>query len=427
MSVVPGSVTSTVAPVIADRRVQLLLLAIAMATSNYARSALSPLQESVRLTLSLSDNQLALLQGPIITWPVVLAALPLGLLVDRHSRARLLFLFVAALLLGTVATAFASNFATLLTARCFVGIAAAAVPIAAFSLIADLYAPQWRGRAKIIVAMGELAGASAVFALGGFLLSQLDSPEGGWHLAMLGLAVPLVLGALTLLALRDPPRAGLAASSAGARRRVFQELWRHRAMMAPLLAAKIMVGAAYGAVAAWAVPTFVRGFGMPANRAGSTMAIVLLIGGITGPIAGGALADLCHRTGGPRRTFAALSVLALLSVPVAFFALMPTAFAATTMLVVFMTLVGVIGVAEMTLATIVIPNELRGVSLSVLIAAGLIFGVGLAPLTVSVLSSAVGGAESIGNALCIVCAVSGIVGAASFAWASRNAGAPQVP
>src|SRR5207249_1508965 len=72
------------------RGYQLLLLAAAMAAGGYVRTAISPLQETMRIALSMSDNQMALLQGPVIGIPITLAAVPLGLLIDRYSRVRLL-------------------------------------------------------------------------------------------------------------------------------------------------------------------------------------------------------------------------------------------------------------------------------------------------------------------------------------------------
>lgn len=416
--VAPGSVLTRSTPVHAAHVLQLLLLALAMATSNYARTALGPLQESVRLALGLSDNQVALLQGPAITWPVVFAAIPLGLLVDRHSRARVLAVFVAVVLLGTVATAFAGSFTMLLAARCVVGIAAAAVPIAALSLVADWYAPEWRGRAKIVTSIGELAGASAVFALGGILLARLGSVADAWQTTMLWLAGPLVLIAFAMLALQEPGR-GEARRSNSSTRGTLAEVWQYRSVIAPLLTGKIMVGTAYSAVVTWTVPALTRTFDLTPDRTGSIMGMVLLVSGIAGPIAGGALADFCHRTGGPQRTMTVLSGLALLSIPAGVFVMLPSVSAASALLVLFLTLISVIGITEMTLTTIVIPNELRGLCLSILIAAGLVFGVGLAPLAVSLLSGVLGGPAMIGKALAIICVATGVLGAISFGWGRR--------
>ena len=70
---------------------QLLLLSLALFSSNYARTALNPLQEQMHHALSLTDSQIAVLQGPALVLPLVLAALPMGILADRCSKARLVW------------------------------------------------------------------------------------------------------------------------------------------------------------------------------------------------------------------------------------------------------------------------------------------------------------------------------------------------
>lgn len=410
-------VSSAPVPALNGRGLQLLLIAAAMAASNYGRTALGPLQESVRTSLALNDNQMALVQGPAITWPIVLAAVPLGLLIDRYCRARLLFIFVLCAVLGTFATSLARDFASLFLVRCFVGVAAAAIPIAALSLVADLYEPEQRGRAKIVVAMGELGGATAVFAIGGFVLGHVNGEPRAWQSAVTWLAVPMCAVALAMLALSEPGRGvGEIKAPIG---RALRELWSHRSIVIALLAAKIMVGLGYGAVLTWAAPALSRTFDLPPGEVGGSVALVLLISGIVGPIAGGLLADFCQRTGGPRRTMVSLSVLALLAAPAALFALAPTALTATVSLTAFMILMGIVGTAEMTLTTIVIPAHLWGLCLSVLIATGLIFGVGLAPLTVSMLAGLIGGPEMIGTALSSVCTTVALFGAVTLAIGRR--------
>ena len=137
---------------------QLLLLMLAAAAALYARTALSPLQEAMRTAFALSDNQMAMLQGPALALPLVLLAMPLGLLIDRHSRVRLLVIFSALSLLGSLCTALAPNFALLFAARCLIGLTVTATSTAAFSLVADLCAPARRGRVGKQGALFERAG-----------------------------------------------------------------------------------------------------------------------------------------------------------------------------------------------------------------------------------------------------------------------------
>src|SRR6185369_13205286 len=100
-----------------QRLFQLALLAVAAWASTYTRVALGPLQEAVKGSLSLSDNQMALAQGMGLALPLALGSVPLGLLADRTSRARMLFIFMVVAPVSCVLTAFASGFTFLLAAR----------------------------------------------------------------------------------------------------------------------------------------------------------------------------------------------------------------------------------------------------------------------------------------------------------------------
>jgi MFS family permease len=169
----------------------------------------------------------------------------------------------------------------------------------------------------------------------------------------------------------------------------------------------------------WAAPMLLRRFGLPPDRIGSIMAMGMLVSGILGPILGGMLADLCQRTGGPRRTVAVLCGLALLSAPAGLFAFVPGVALSSILLVAAMTIMLAVAVMGMTLFTIVIPNELRGLCMSVLVAAVMLFALAVAPVTVSVLSGAIGGLAMIGKALSIVCVTTSLLTAASFAFGRR--------
>lgn len=137
---------------------QLLLLAGAMVIAGYVRTAVSPLQEAMRVALSLSDNQMALLQGPIIGIPVAIAAIPLGLLIDRAVRVRVLLVLAALSVVASAATALVEHFAPLLIVRSVAGVAALAIVPVVLSLIADHYPAEARGRATMVVFIGRSQG-----------------------------------------------------------------------------------------------------------------------------------------------------------------------------------------------------------------------------------------------------------------------------
>src|SRR6185437_6566219 len=106
----------------AGKTTQLFLLTVVAMGGIYARSAIGPLQESLRNALSLSDIQMAVLQGPALAFPLLVAAVPLGLAIDRHSRVRLLTVATCLNCLAMLISPLCPRFPVLLAARCIVGI-----------------------------------------------------------------------------------------------------------------------------------------------------------------------------------------------------------------------------------------------------------------------------------------------------------------
>ena len=397
----------------------LLLLALATASVTYTRSTLGPLQEALRASLALSDSQVALLQGLALAVPMAVGSIPLGLLVDRQPRARLLVLFISVSLVGSVLSALACNFLLLFLARALVGLSMAGLLVAVYSVLADLVPPENRGRAAMILAFGEILGAPAAFALGGYLLTSMGSRSWGWRGTLLELAAPLIVVAVLMLMFREPARVGVSVANPPLRE-VWPQLLRIKHLIIPLLLARILVWVADGAVVIWAAPSFIRTYFLSPARMGALIAGVFLVSGTLSPLVGGPLADLCHRKGGPRLTMWALTALALLSVPAATFGMTHSVMLTTVLMTAFLTLGYSLHLAALALGTIVIPGELRGVYLATTVTAAAIFGTGIAPLAVTMVSAWTGGPHGIGTALSVVCMGTSLVSAGVFAVGSRR-------
>jgi len=393
---------------------QLVFMAAAIWGVGFARAALGPLQEAMRAGLALSDQQVAWLQGPTVALPMALGAIPLGLLANHYPRARLLALAVAGALTATALSVFATKLPVLFASRSLIGFAIAAVSVAAYSMVADLYQPAQRGRATMIVAIGEVGGAPAAFALGGALLAigPAASPLAlePWRGALLWMTVLLLPVLLLMLWVREPSRTQVQVRNPSLHE-VWHELWAYRRVLGPLMLGRMMMWIADGAVLVWAAPSFARRFQLPPDKIGAIIGAAMLVSGLLGPLLGGPLADLCQRTGGPRRTVTALIGLAVLSVPTALFAIAPDATTAGVLLAVFLTLGYTLGTAALTLGTIVVPGELRGVYLALSVTIGALFFVGVAPLVISSVANALGGEAMVAKALALSCAISSLLGA----------------
>lgn len=387
---------------------QLAVLTCVLTAMVYSKTAIAPLQEAMRGALGLTDNQLALLQGPALAWPSLLVAVPLGLLVDRYSRVRIVVVLAVLAAMGSVLTALATNFTELFVARGLVGLAAFAVSPPALSLISDLYPPEQRGRAGMVTTVASFGGVAAVFAIGGSLALTADSGPQGWQWAMLWLIGPLWCATLIVtFLLREPVRTGRRMDKPSTRGSLL-EFWGYRALIVPPLIAVVCAEVALGGVMIWAAPSLARGFALAMDHVGAIMAVALPVGGIVGTFAGGFLADFCQRTGGPRRTVTALGAAAVLSVPLAFFSWAPSATAASVVLALLTGTLTTAVCVGITYFTVVVPNELRGLSIGVAMAVGTSVAFGLAPLLVSWLSGALGGPSTIGLSLGLVCAASSV-------------------
>jgi MFS family permease len=344
---------------------------------------------------------------------MVLLAVPIGVLIDHTSRVRLLRILTVLVAAGSGLTMVAANFAVMFAGRCLVGFSSSTLVIIGFSLLADWYPPERRGRIKAILVLGQYVGASAAFALGGKLLA-LFSWSDGWRWSLFWLTGPALALAICLLAtMREPPRTGVLIRKPPSRE-LLVELWQYRWVVTPLTLGIIFAEIPIFAVLTWAAPAFSRTHSLSPGQVGAIMGATLLVGGILGPLSGGFLADICQRLGGPRRTVLAISILALVSAPMGLFSLVPGAGAAGVLICIFFTTIAAAVNMAATLFTIVIPNELRGLCLSVMTAGVSLFGMMLAPLAVSLLSGAIGGPQMVSAALAIVCVTGSLLCAAVF-------------
>jgi MFS family permease len=194
-----------------------------------------------------------------------------------------------------------------------------------------------------------------------------------------------------------------------------------RSGVLPVLGGLVMSELAIVAALTWAGPTLTREFSLDAGAAGRAVALGLLVSGTAGPVLGGFVSDLAQRTGGARRSLLYLTLMSALAGVFGLFALGTDVGLARVLMSAFMLTVSAVLVAGIAVFTVVIPQESRGFCIAILAAAQLIFGVAVAPLSVSVLAGSLGGANALGNALACVCVGSCLLGSGAF-WTGRQSG-----
>lgn len=167
----------------------------------YDRQALGAVLEPLRHEFRLSDTQLGAL-STVFTIIYALAGLPMGRLVDRGSRKRLLAAGVGIWAGLTGLGGLAVNYAMLLGTRLGVGIGEAVCAPAAVSWIGDLVPDSRRARAMAVFMMAVPIGVMLSFSISG-PLAQWH----GWRVAMAAAALPAVALIPALLWLREPETA----------------------------------------------------------------------------------------------------------------------------------------------------------------------------------------------------------------------------
>lgn len=419
-------------PSFRSRLMPLLILALAMAGGFTMMGSFSMVQEGAKAEMGLSDYALGLVQGVSAALPLVVFSIPIGVLVDRRNRVRLLLALGLVWTAGTLLTAFAQTLPVLFLARMMAGIGTTGALTCALSLTADLCAPEQRGRAMLVVTMGKCLGQAGAFALAGWLLGAMIhapasvnvaftlglSPWRGTHVLLAAISLCLIL---PLLALREPERREVEASIHAPFRTVVSELWARRAFLIPLFIGQVSVVMADAAASIWASPVLSRSYGLAPEAFAGWMGALIFSAGVLGSILGGLAADLGQKTGRRGGLLIGAVLAAAGGVPAALFPIAPSIslFAAAVGLLM---LCGTItGLVTSVALTVLIPNELRGLCIGAFIALAGLVGFGVAPSLVAWVSGVLGGESHLGQGLAIVGTIVGLVSVVAFIQAMRRA------
>jgi MFS family permease len=178
-----------------------LLLTVYM-VHHLDRQVVSLLLVPIGAEFDLSDSQLGLLAGTVYAIAFAITGMPLGLLVDRVNRVRLLSALIAIWSGLTALCATATSFVTLVLMRIGIGAAESGGTPTNLSLLSDYFERRRRSTAVGIYMMGPQLGTIIGFAVAGIIAANY-----GWRAAFLAAGIPgLILAALVLLTVREPKR-----------------------------------------------------------------------------------------------------------------------------------------------------------------------------------------------------------------------------
>jgi MFS family permease len=389
----------------ARRILRLILLAVTIGLGAAMRNLVSPLQESIRADLRLSDAQMGLIQGVAISLPVMLLSIPFGRLIDRRHRIRLLLGLSASWTAGTFLAAMAHGFAVLFLSRMLIGFGLYCAIPTAISLAADLSSRAWRGRAIFPLMVGDILGAAAAFALGGTLLAMLSRPGWNgmpWREVHFLFGVASLIGTLLLLGLHEPARAETGVVPRTGLKEAIARLWGYRQLLVPLGIGQLGVVMADTAAGIWSAPLMARNYGLDTGRIGSWIGLVMLATGLAGAVLGGVTADAGYQAGRSEGVLRWAVVVSVLALPVSFFAVMPGVAGFILMLAVLLLVGTVACVVTSTALALIVPNELRGMAFTVIGVLNGLAGFGVAPTIVPLLAHLTHDRNNLGMALTVV-------------------------
>ena len=375
----------------------LIVLIVAYVFAFLDLQILSLLVGPLERDLHITDTQVSVLQGFVFALFLALAGLPLGRLVDTKRRLTVASMGLACWSVTTAACGLASSYGALVLLRIGVGVGEASLTPAAHSVVADSFPPKRLGLALGIYGLGTFVGAGLAFVIGGAIIGQLPAqadvvlPLVGavrpWQLVFLIIGLAGLPVAPWLGSLREPRRHNGGSAMNPDIPEVIGFFRRHLAAISLLdLAAAFVAMSAYAATA-WIPTFFIRHFAWSAAQAGLSYGLVVMLCGVAGVIAGGALSDSAVARGWPDGRIVVIGVAALAAAPFAAAAgrasnpvaalalLVPATFFSTMA-------IGIVPAAQQAM----MPNRMRGVASALGVLVVNLIGLGLGPTIVALLT-----------------------------------------
>lgn len=360
----------------------------------------APLKDRFAIT----DTQFSLLHGYAFALTYAVMGVPFGRIVDRANRRNLI---VAGLLIWSVLTvmgAFAQNFPQLIAARMGVGIGEAVLAPAAYSIIADYFAPERRGRAMAVYYTSLAVGSGIAMIAGGAMLRAIPATGIGipglghletWQAMFLLAGLPGTVLVWILLTIREPVRQEVGSSDKTAS---FGDFLRYIAQHSGIFlrvigAAGLFTIVGYG-VLGWAPALFERRFDIPPGQSALFIGASMMLGGTVGPLFAGWLSDLLVKRGKQAARMWPLIMGAFMLVPATAWAIMPTVGLAIMLLTVAILSMGMIQASIPVILQDLMPNRMRGQAIALYLLVASLVGIGFGPMAVGLMTDYVFGSDA---------------------------------
>ena len=274
------------------------------------------LVEDIKASLDVSDFKMGLLMGIAFAFFYATAGLPLGYLVDRTKRTRIIIVGQIFWTIASFSCGLATRYWQLFMFRFGVGVGEASLSPSAYSIIADSFPMRKIALALGVYGMGVTLGANVANLLGAWAVGLMepgvlyDLPILGeryrWQIVFFLICTPTIFLTPLMLLVKEPYRRNvrrvrggdgewqMAKPPKGELQAYLKKNWK--TVLCHNIGYAWLAFSGYG-LGAWLPAFYMRIHGLTATQAGYVLGIVGLTLGTAGTVFGGWVADKLYARG----------------------------------------------------------------------------------------------------------------------------------
>ena len=288
-----------------------------MLSDYLSRQVINAVFPFLKAEWALTDAQLGSLAS-VVALVVGVMTFPVSLLADRWGRVRSATAMALVWGAATVACGLAGSFASMFTARAFVGLGEAGYGSAGGAILTHLFPRRLHATVMGAFLAAALFGSVLGVVMGGIIAKSL-----GWHMAFITIgAGGLVLAVVFPLVVKEPPSSRPSGAHAMPLGDVIRELFRFCTVNCTYVASGLSMFI-QGAIIAWAPSFMNRYYGLDPAQAAVRAGVLVLMAGVGMTIGGIAVDRLSARRASNRLLVPAAYALACGSLLFAAFSMAP--------------------------------------------------------------------------------------------------------
>ncbi|MFT4054011.1 MAG: MFS transporter [Novosphingobium sp.] len=403
-----------IGPMIAWITVATLFLAQIVSTID--RGMLALVIDPVRRDLSISEMQIALLQGFAFSIFYVTVGLPLGAVADVVNRRRLLIGGIVIWSAATIAGGFAQGFGSMFASRLFIGVGEAVLGPCAVTMISDLFPPHRRGRPMALYVFGSMIAYGLGSLVSGVILDL--APKGvfaglpiigdlaPWRIAFALVGGSGLLIVILLFLLREPARRTDTAASSEPKLSFAEGLGllaAQRSVFLPLYGSLALYAMGGSVATGWGAVFLTRAFGYQVGAAGQGLGTSQIAWSVAGALVASVVVDRVGARSGARGRMRLAGFLSLVGIPSCLPLLSGSGSLAMAMLGEVMLVSAIYGTTMLSVISEIAPAKVRGFAVALYAFVMTIIGASLGPLAVAWLTESVFASPlAVGRSMAIV-------------------------